>query len=199
MFQNNVLCLGIKEYFFKLNKVNISTAENISVQISFLKYSKTNWIFHSNISVNSVCQRLLFKSLTNCRNLKLVWFGQRIQEQQKNDDVLLTLTKSHEPNAKLTMRYKVIIFIISSDIKVYEEPVPGTKKIPHYALNFEWNRIVYESLYWRYCNNCLSTGSSKMQSILKLNTQTSVDLFSKISHPTKIRNVWVFSSSHYLK
>ena len=42
-----------------------------------------------------------------------------------------------------------LLFLISNNIKVYEKPVPRTKKIPHYAVEFEAgeeNRIVYESL-----------------------------------------------------
>ena len=49
------------------------------------------------------------------------------------------------------VHYK-LLYTISNNIEVYEEPVPRTKNIPHRAVKFkasEDNRIAYESLY---CN-----------------------------------------------
>ena len=46
-------------------------------------------------------------------------------------------------------QYK-FLYTILNNIKVYEEPVPRTKNIPHREVKFEAgeeNRIVYESLY----------------------------------------------------
>ena len=48
-------------------------------------------------------------------------------------------------------QYK-LLYAISNNIEVYEEPVERTKKIPHYAVKFETGekkRNVHESLYWR--------------------------------------------------
>ena len=42
-----------------------------------------------------------------------------------------------------------LLYIIWNNFEVYEEPVPRTKKIPHYAVEFETgeeNRIEHESL-----------------------------------------------------
>ena len=46
-------------------------------------------------------------------------------------------------------QYK-LLYTISNNIEVYEEPVSRTKKIPHRAVEFmagEENRTVYDSLY----------------------------------------------------
>ena len=73
-----------------------------------------------------------------------------------------------------------LLFSISNNIGVYEEPVLQIKKIPHHAVKFETGeekRIVYESLYWNFKQICGQKWPNLTE--LKLNIEMS-EIFKQV-------------------
>ena len=64
------------------------------------------------------------------------------------DKLLQKIAPEKLSNGVESCQYKLLNTILNG-IEVYEEPVARTKKVPHWALNFEAgeeNRILHESL-----------------------------------------------------